>query len=60
MRRLIAQALRDDRGQDLIEYALLAAFVALGSVAALIVLGPAILNLFNTVVDRLRSAGTAG
>ncbi len=56
MRSLINRLKKDEAGQDLIEYALLAAFVALGSVAALIVLGPAILNLFNTVVTRLQQA----
>jgi Flp pilus assembly pilin Flp len=49
---------KDDAGQDLIEYALLAAFVALGSVAALILLGPAIKTLFDTVVAKLGEASS--
>jgi Flp pilus assembly pilin Flp len=53
--------MKDDSGQDLIEYALLAAFVALGSVGALMVLGPAILGLFTTIVGSLsNAAGAAG
>ena len=61
MRSFIGRLVREDEGQDLIEYALLAAFVALGSVGALIVLGPAILGLFNTIVASLgNAAGAAG
>ena len=56
MRSLFGRLIRDEEGQDLIEYALLAAFVALGSVAALIVLGPAIKALFDTVVSKLQTA----
>ena len=56
MRTLITRLVNDDAGQDLIEYALLAAFVALGSVAALILLGPAIKTLFDTVVNKLGQA----
>jgi len=58
MRRLVGRLMKDEAGQDLIEYALLAAFVALGSVAALIVLGPAIKSLFDTVVSKLKEAST--
>jgi len=58
MRSLLNRFRKEESGQDLIEYALLAAFVALGSVAALIVLGPAILALFNSVVARLQTATT--
>jgi pilus assembly protein Flp/PilA len=58
MRTLITRLVNDDAGQDLIEYALLAAFVALGSVAALILLGPAIKTLFDTVVSKLGDASS--
>ena len=39
MRRLFAQLLRDDSGQDLIEYALLAAFISIIAVAAITSIG---------------------
>ena len=42
MRPLRARLLRDDDGQDLIEYALLAAFVGVCAVAAWINIPPAI------------------
>jgi pilus assembly protein Flp/PilA len=60
MRVMISRLMKDEAGQDLIEYALLAAFVALGSVAALIVLGPAIKTLFDTVVQKLQTAAAPG
>ena len=59
MRETITRLVNDEAGQDLIEYALLAAFVALGSVAALILLGPAIKTLFDTVVTKLGQASAA-
>ena len=37
-----ATALRRQEGQTLVEYALLTGFIAIGSVAAIIALGPAI------------------
>jgi Flp pilus assembly pilin Flp len=37
--KLIARFIRDDQGQDLIEYALLAAFVALAAVGGATFLG---------------------
>ena len=59
MRSMFTRLMKDEAGQDLIEHALLAAFVALGSVAALTVLGPAIKGLFETVVEKLKAAQTA-
>ena len=42
---------RDEDGQDLIEYALLAALVSIVSVAALQTLGPTVAALFDQVTD---------
>jgi len=42
MRRLIARAVRDDGGQDLIEYAMLAAFISLIAIASITSIGTAI------------------
>jgi Flp pilus assembly pilin Flp len=53
MGAMFSRLMRDEAGQDLIEYALLAAFVALGSVLALQTLGPAIKGLFDTVVTKI-------
>ena len=60
MGAMVNRLVKDEAGQDLIEYALLAAFVALGSVAALTVLGPAIKTLFESVVTKLNTAAATG
>ena len=43
----------DESGQDLIEYALIAALIALGSIAAMSTLAGSIANEFNTVGNSL-------
>jgi pilus assembly protein Flp/PilA len=50
----IARALRtEDRGQTLVEYGLLLAFIAIVVIAALLVLGPTISSMFQSVNDQL-------
>jgi pilus assembly protein Flp/PilA len=56
MTHLLRKIAADDSGQDLIEYALVAAIVALGSVAALKTLGNGIGNTFNGVGTSLTNA----
>ena len=46
MSRMLQHLYADDRGQDLIEYALLASLLAVVSAAALQLLGPKISNIF--------------
>lgn len=48
--------LKDEQGQDLIEYALLMAFVALGAVALLSGMGTSITNIFTKTNTGLTSA----
>ena len=48
MRPLLA-FIRDEDGQDLVEYALLAAFIAISSVAALKTLGPKVSAFYETI-----------
>ena len=43
----------DESGQDLIEYALLAAFIAIVSVAGLRALGPVIAGLYQSIIPYL-------
>jgi pilus assembly protein Flp/PilA len=57
MTALLARLVRDDEGQDLIEYALLAAFIALAAVAAITLLGSGINTLFGNVNTKLNTAG---
>ena len=48
--------LRDESGQDLIEYALVAAIIALGATAAMTTLAGSITSAFGTVGSKLTSA----
>lgn len=50
---------RDEQGQDLIEYTLLLAFVALASAALFINAGGSIANIWNITNTRLTSAASA-
>ena len=45
--------IRDEQGQDLIEYALLASLVAIVSIAALKALGAKVSTFYNTVGNNL-------
>jgi pilus assembly protein Flp/PilA len=53
MKQLFKNLVQEESGQDLIEYALVAALVGLGSVAAMKGLNNAIGNAFNTVGNTL-------
>ena len=55
-----AQILREDCGQDLIEYALVAALIAFAAVASIDVLANNINAAFNTIGSKLLSAVPAG
>ena len=59
MKTLFVRLVRDEAGQDLIEYALLAAFIALACVAAMTFVGGGINNLFGTVKNKLDQAAAA-
>jgi pilus assembly protein Flp/PilA len=51
--QLVATFLREESGQDLIEYALIAALIALAAVGAMQTLGSEISNEFNSVGSSL-------
>ena len=53
MKTLIGRLVREDEAQDLIEYALLAAFISLAALAVLITIGPSISGKFKEVQDAL-------
>jgi pilus assembly protein Flp/PilA len=55
-REALKNLLRDDSGQDLIEYALVAGLIGLAAVAAMSTLANTIGNAFNTVGNSLTSA----
>jgi pilus assembly protein Flp/PilA len=50
---------RDDSGQDLIEYALLAALIALGSVVAITAAGGSVKQIWEAVEAALAGAAAA-
>ena len=50
---------RDDSGQDLLEYALLVALIALVAVAAVQTSGQAVNSIFSQVATRLQQAAQA-
>ena len=50
MFRFLKDLATDETGQDLVEYALLAAFIAMVSVAGLNALGPVIAGFYQSLV----------
>ena len=53
IKRILVNLVQDESGQDLIEYALVAALIALGSVAAMNSLTASISTAFSTVGTNL-------
>jgi Flp pilus assembly pilin Flp len=61
MRRLIRRALREDGGQDLIEYGLLAAFISIIAVVAIASIGTSVNSWyagFDTQIKTIPSGGS--
>jgi Flp pilus assembly pilin Flp len=56
---MLLNFLRDEQGQDLVEYTLLLAFVALASAALFIGAGKAINGIWTTANTQLANANTA-
>ena len=52
LRRMLA-FVQAEEGQDLVEYALLAALLSVASVAALTTLGPVVAGLFESIIPLL-------
>ncbi len=51
----VRDLLRREEGQDMIEYALLAALISIVAIAIIILLGPYIKNLFQDVINAINS-----
>ncbi len=56
LKRVLFHLVRDESGQDLIEYALVAALIALGATAAMTTLAGSISTAFSSVGSKLNSA----
>jgi Flp pilus assembly pilin Flp len=59
MKQSIVRFLRDDQGQDLVEYTLLLAFVALASAALFISAGTSITGVWSIANSRLSAANAS-
>ena len=55
---MLSEKLREERGQDLVEYALVLAFIALGATAAMTTLSTTIGNALSTAGVLLVNLGT--
>jgi pilus assembly protein Flp/PilA len=51
------QFLRDEQAQDLVEYSLVAALIALGAITAMSAFASAITNAFSAVASNLSASG---
>ena len=59
MKNLMIRLVREEQGQDLVEYSLLLAFVALASAALFINAGTSIAGIWTTANSHLTSANSA-
>jgi Flp pilus assembly pilin Flp len=53
MNKMIQRFIRDEAGQDIIEYALLAAFISIIAIAAIKLIGPQVSTYFHNVQTSL-------
>jgi len=59
LRNYLSQFLKDEQGQDLIEYTLLMAFIALASASIFISTGGSIANIWGTANTSLSNAAVS-
>jgi Flp pilus assembly pilin Flp len=59
MKLFVTQFLKEESGQDLIEYTLLMAFVALASASIFIGAGGSVANIWNNASNQLVNAASA-
>ena len=56
MKKLLVRLIREDKGQDLIEYALLAGFISLAAVGAISAIGGSLNTLYTKVNTQVNDA----
>jgi pilus assembly protein Flp/PilA len=59
MKNMFMRFVKDEQGQDLIEYTLLMAFIALASAAIFVNAGKSISGIWGTASNQLANAATA-
>jgi Flp pilus assembly pilin Flp len=50
---MLKRLLRDEKGQDMVEYALLAAFISIVAIATIKLIGPLVNTIYVNVKDAL-------
>lgn len=58
LRRIIIRVLKNEKGQGMVEYALIIGLVAIVVIATLILLGPAIGQKFTDITNSLKAIPT--
>jgi len=53
MKKIVMQLIRDEQGQDLIEYGLLIGIITVGAIAAIIAIGPKVASYFSILNSQL-------
>lgn len=60
MKKLLLQVVRDEKGQDLVEYALIVAAVGLALITTVNQLSTAVVSLYSSITQGLTSIGATG
>ena len=60
MKQLLLRLIRDEQGQDLVEYALIVAAVGLALITTVNQLSGAIVSLYSSITQGLASIGASG
>jgi Flp pilus assembly pilin Flp len=60
MKSIWIRLVRDERGQDLVEYALIVAAVGLALITTVNQLSSAVVSLYSSITQGLASIGTSG
>lgn len=53
MKNLVSRFLREDQGQDLIEYGLLVGIITVGAIASIKLIGPKVATFFSDLDSKL-------
>jgi Flp pilus assembly pilin Flp len=60
MKQFLIRLLKDEQGQDLVEYALIVAAVGLALITTVNQLSTAVVSLYSSITQGLASIGTSG
>lgn len=59
MKNLLKRFVKEESGATMVEYAILVALVSVAAIAVITLIGPAIIEAFQTAVDALPAAAEA-